>query len=88
MRKQALQSLEKIFRTYVRTTAIMWLGLMLLNLLLAFVIFPSGRDGNLWPALGGTTGGCIIVLLVVAALKSVFHKRVIRALEDRKGSDA
>jgi uncharacterized membrane protein len=88
MRKQTLQTVDKIFRTYVRATAIVWVGFMLLNLILAFVFFPSARDNNLWPALGGTTGGFIIVLLVVAVLKAVFHKRVIRALGDQRGSDA
>jgi hypothetical protein len=61
---------------------------MLLNLFLGFVVFPSGRKGNLWPSLGGTTGGCIIVLVIVAILKAVFHKRVIRALNVQKGPDA
>jgi hypothetical protein len=88
MHRQTLQTLDKIFRRYLRTIAIVWAGFMLLNLFLAFVVFPSGRDGNLWPALGGTTGGCIVVLLIVALLKAVFHKRVVRALNAQKGSGA
>lgn len=88
MRKQTLQAFDKIFQTYVRSTAIVWLGLMLLNLILAFVIFPSARQNNLWPALGGTTVGWIIVLLIVAALKALFHRRVMQALRDKKGPNA
>ena len=88
MRKQTLQTFDKIFRTYVRSTAVVWFGLMLLNLILGFVVFPSGRENNLWLALGGTTAGWIIVLFIVAVLKALFHKRVIQALAVQEGSDA
>jgi hypothetical protein len=87
MRKRMLQGLDTLFRNYVPFVAVVWLLLMGLNLLFAFVVFPSARAG-IWYGLAGTTVGCIIGAVPIGILKVLFHKRVMRGLVNQKGSIA
>ncbi len=87
MRKRMLQGLDALFRKYVPFVAALWVALIGLDLLLAFVVFPSTR-GSIWYGLVGTTGGCAIGVVLIGILKILFHKRVMRGLDHQKGSSA
>jgi hypothetical protein len=87
MRKRILQGLDEVFRKYVPFVAALWAAFVVLDLVLAFVVFPSTR-GSIWNALAGTTVACIIGMVSIRTLKAFFHKRVMRALESQKGSSA
>jgi hypothetical protein len=87
MRKRMLQGLDALFRKYVPFVAGLWAALVVLDLVLVFVVFPSTR-GSMWYGLAGTTVGCIIGMISIGILKALFHKSVIRGLDQQKGSNA
>ena len=87
MRKRMLQGLDSFFCKYVWFIATLWIAMVLLHLIFAFVVFPSTR-GSIWYGLAGTTVGCIIGLVSIGVLKALFHRKVIRALDSQKGSGA
>ncbi len=87
MRKRMLQGLDALFRKYVLFVAALWAVFIVLDLVLAFVVFPSTR-GSIWYGLAGTSVGCIVGMVSIGVLKMLFHKRVIRGLEHQKGSSA
>jgi hypothetical protein len=87
MRKRMLQGLQLLFRRYIPFVAVVWLALILIDVFLAVVVFPSPR-GGLWSGIAGTTVGCLIGMVFIGILKSLFHGRVARALDEEKGSHA
>jgi len=87
MRKGMLQGLDTLFRKYVPFVALLWAIFIGLDLLFAFVVFPSTRV-SIWYGLAGTTAGCSIGFVSIGILKVLFHKRVMRELATRKGSSA
>jgi hypothetical protein len=87
MRDRMLQNLDWFFRHYLGFVAALWVLWLALDLTLGLLVFPSASGGIWYIGLGGSAG-CVLSLILICVVKALFHKRVIRAIESRKGSNA
>ena len=87
MRRRLIQGVDVFFTRYVWIIVSLWIVWILVDIILGLAVFPSERSGIWYVGLGGSIG-FIIGMFLVAILKALFHKRIIQALDDRKGSHA
>ena len=87
MRKRVLKGLDSLFAKYMHLVGVVWLAWMVSDLLLGLLVFPRTKEGMWYIGLGGTLG-CLLGGVVLAILKTLFHKKVVRALAEQGWSDA